>query len=643
MHVRATAATGASSVRPLRKPPRYRRSAANTHRLVLIALLALAALGLLALRPTPRIDVDDSADEVDAAQTQHADDPGLENVAKAPAYNSRVELTPRVEEQGQEKEEQEQEQEQDAAVPKMHETLPAQVHAPVNTKRAPRSQPPVARTVDEFGLSWKPSAPGRKTVPVDVEELIAAAQGIANDTRYRYDPARMILTKTNHLKLRPSDRIHDMRCLPDTNPFEQPSAQVDELRRRRRRDVKAESEDVGDGAVAKPLHKTCAIVGNAGSSLTVHWGSAIDAAEAVIRINQGPTKGYEPFVGSRTTYRLINKKWAAVYTAKDDGRQILLPSEAQNATYVVTRGSTWQLERLFHVVRRLRPDIRVYFLANGPLGRARWMLQRFRDVANSAATKRGSPQYGGGDSPSSGAIALYFALQVCEKVSVFGLGQAAPDTPARVAKRYAMMWLDLRRKYLAQHPEQSKSWASAPSNVGFSVDYNPISCRPVAGGPPVSRQGRGRAPVIPVHPLPYHYFLHWPDSYQLRAHPHHAFDLENDFFHALSEASQRTHGGGGSGGIGGGDYRYRTWDMSFCETPLPCNDEARCKSQLNRMSQGGMMGSGASQYGGNAALSVMLQRTASERTGQYGVQKGRGNDGKFVEASHYDKRREGTG
>ena len=172
--------------------------------------------------------------------------------------------------------------------------------------------------------------------------------------------------------------------------------------------MKAESEDVGDGAVAKPLHKTCAIVGNAGSSLTVHWGSAIDAAEAVIRINQGPTKGYEPFVGSRTTYRLINKKWAAVYTAKDDGRQILLPSEAQNATYVVTRGSTWQLERLFHVVRRLRPDIRVYFLANGPLGRARWMLQRFRDVANSAATAAV-----GASKPSSESARRSSFLPIC--------------------------------------------------------------------------------------------------------------------------------------------------------------------------------------------------------------------------------------
>ena len=75
--------------------------------------------------------------------------------------------------------------------------------------------------------------------------------------------------------------------------------------------------------------------------------------------------------------------------------------------------------------------------------------------------------------------------------------------------------------------------------------------------------------------------------------------------------------------------------MSFCEPPPPCNDEPRCKSQLSRMSQNGMFGSSAPQYGGNAALSIMLQRVASERTGEYGNPKGRGNDGKFREAAHY--------
>ena len=363
------------------------------------------------------------------------------------------------------------------------------------------------------GIIFKPSAPGRKTVPPSPEILIEAASTIAADTQYRYDPEKLVLTQANHLKLRPSDRIHDMRCLPAENPFANSgNDSTKSLRRRRRR-----LHDAASGESFKPLHATCALVGNAGSSLTAHFGSAIDSADAVIRINQGPTRGYEPFVGSRTTYRLINKKWASVYTSKDDGRQYLLPAEALNTTYVVTRGSTWQLERLFHLVRRLRPDLRVYFLANGPLGRARWMLQRFREIANEAAREKGMAEYDGGDAPSSGAIAIYFALQLCERVAVFGLGQAAPDTPHRVAKKYATMWRDVRRQHLAAHPEQTTAWRSAPTTDGIANDYNPLSCRPVTGGPPMSRHGRGRAPVLPIHPLPYHYFLHWPDSYQLRA------------------------------------------------------------------------------------------------------------------------------
>ena len=34
---------------------------------------------------------------------------------------------------------------------------------------------------------------------------------------------------------------------------------------------------------------------------------------------QGPTSNYEKYVGSRTTFRLLNKKWVAIYASKPDG------------------------------------------------------------------------------------------------------------------------------------------------------------------------------------------------------------------------------------------------------------------------------------------------------------------------------------
>ena len=57
--------------------------------------------------------------------------------------------------------------------------------------------------------------------------------------------------------------------------------------------------------------RTCAVVGNGGVNLNdPHQGRAIDAADVVIRFNDGPTSTFERFVGKKTTFRLINNQWS---------------------------------------------------------------------------------------------------------------------------------------------------------------------------------------------------------------------------------------------------------------------------------------------------------------------------------------------
>eukprot|EP00976_Prorocentrum_cordatum_P075013 1181745-Prorocentrum_minimum.AAC.1 len=52
--------------------------------------------------------------------------------------------------------------------------------------------------------------------------------------------------------------------------------------------------------------RSCGIVGSSGRLLKTGLGPAIDNHTAVFRFNDAPTRGFEPFVGSKSTLRVQN-------------------------------------------------------------------------------------------------------------------------------------------------------------------------------------------------------------------------------------------------------------------------------------------------------------------------------------------------
>lgn len=54
-----------------------------------------------------------------------------------------------------------------------------------------------------------------------------------------------------------------------------------------------------------PDSRVC-LVGNSGLMLEKKWGREIDNYDIIIRFNHAPTEGYQEYVGSKTTLRLVN-------------------------------------------------------------------------------------------------------------------------------------------------------------------------------------------------------------------------------------------------------------------------------------------------------------------------------------------------
>jgi hypothetical protein len=88
-----------------------------------------------------------------------------------------------------------------------------------------------------------------------------------------------------------------------------------------------------------PADSTVSIVGNSGLMLTKEWGAEIDKSDIVVRFNHAPTEGYEKYVGSKTTLRVVNGHCFAGTTSPEENptaRPDFLPSLPPQDIYCKT-------------------------------------------------------------------------------------------------------------------------------------------------------------------------------------------------------------------------------------------------------------------------------------------------------------------
>ncbi|XP_058475600.1 CMP-N-acetylneuraminate-beta-galactosamide-alpha-2,3-sialyltransferase 1-like [Solea solea] len=141
--------------------------------------------------------------------------------------------------------------------------------------------------------------------------------------------------------------------------------------------------------------RTCSVVGNSGNLNGSGYGELIDAAHFVIRINQGPTKGFEKDVGTRTTHRVLYPESAI--NVDSDTWLVLIPFKNQDLQWIVHKMSKMSVKKAEqNKVLIYNPTFFKYVYYS-------WLE-------------------GHGGYPSTGFLTLLMAIHICDEVNLFGFG-----------------------------------------------------------------------------------------------------------------------------------------------------------------------------------------------------------------------------
>ncbi|XP_050992985.1 CMP-N-acetylneuraminate-beta-galactosamide-alpha-2,3-sialyltransferase 1-like isoform X2 [Labeo rohita] len=146
--------------------------------------------------------------------------------------------------------------------------------------------------------------------------------------------------------------------------------------------------------------RTCAVIGNSGNLKGSRYGHLIDLHDFVIRINMGPTKGYETDVGSKTTHRFIYPE-----SATDVGNStylVLTPFKVLDMEWLISAFTTKNITSTY---KKVRPSVKA--------NRRKVMILHpafIKYVHEIWLLKHG--KY-----PSTGFLSIIFALHVCDRVN----------------------------------------------------------------------------------------------------------------------------------------------------------------------------------------------------------------------------------
>ncbi|XP_054983000.1 CMP-N-acetylneuraminate-beta-galactosamide-alpha-2,3-sialyltransferase 1 [Sorex araneus] len=151
--------------------------------------------------------------------------------------------------------------------------------------------------------------------------------------------------------------------------------------------------------------RRCAVVGNSGNLRDSWYGSQIDNHDFVFRMNKAPTAGFEDHVGSKTTHHFLYPE--SYRELGENVSMILVPFKTLDLEWVVSAITTGTITHTYIPVPRKinanKDKVLVYHPAFIKYVFDNWLQ-------------------GHGRYPSTGILAIFFALHICDEVDLYGFG-----------------------------------------------------------------------------------------------------------------------------------------------------------------------------------------------------------------------------
>ncbi|XP_030230160.1 ST3 beta-galactoside alpha-2,3-sialyltransferase 8 isoform X1 [Gadus morhua] len=150
---------------------------------------------------------------------------------------------------------------------------------------------------------------------------------------------------------------------------------------------------------------SCAVVGNSGNLRHSGHGKMIDSHTSVFRMNKAVTSGFEEDVGNRTTHHFLYPESAVDIVG--GASLVLLPFKIRDLQWLTSALSTGTITMTYMRVKdRVKADKDKVLVVN----------PEFFKYCHDHWTERH------GRYPSTGLVALIFALHTCDQVSLYGYG-----------------------------------------------------------------------------------------------------------------------------------------------------------------------------------------------------------------------------